>query len=84
MRANLVRIGNSRGIRIPKAFLEECRLSDVVDIRRVGNRIEVRPVKQTRQGWSEAFRAMAEHADDALLDRGQTRATNWEKEEWRW
>jgi mRNA interferase MazF len=32
IRVRLIRIGNSRGIRIPKTILEECHLRDSVDV----------------------------------------------------
>ena len=31
MKTELVRIGNSRGIRIPKPIIEQCRLGDTVE-----------------------------------------------------
>ncbi|MGA7931108.1 MAG: hypothetical protein WCA20_34580 [Candidatus Sulfotelmatobacter sp.] len=33
MRLELTRIGNSRGIRIPKPLIAQCGLGDVVDVR---------------------------------------------------
>jgi antitoxin component of MazEF toxin-antitoxin module len=32
MKAAVVRIGNSRGVRIPKALLEQCRFRDTVEL----------------------------------------------------
>ena len=32
MKTPLVQIGNSRSIRIPKAFLEQCQLRDAVEL----------------------------------------------------
>ena len=32
MKTSLVKIGNSKGIRIPKIMIEQCHLSDVVEI----------------------------------------------------
>ena len=33
MKTELVRIGNSRGVRIPKPFIEQCGLGETVDLR---------------------------------------------------
>ena len=33
MKTNLIRIGNSRGIRIPKPFIEQCGLGETVELR---------------------------------------------------
>ena len=84
MKASVVRIGNSRGIRIPKTVLEHCRLMDAVELEVQDDRLVVRPVRKPRQGWEEAFRRMHQHGDDALLDRESLPATKWDRTEWRW
>ena len=33
MKTELVRIGNSRGIRIPKPIIEQCRIGDTIELR---------------------------------------------------
>ena len=68
MKTNIVRIGNSKGIRLPKSVLEQCRLKDFVEIELEGNVLTLCPVHIPRLGWSEAFSAMARHKDDKLLD----------------
>ncbi len=72
MKASLVPIGNSKGIRIPKVMLEESKIEDKVEIERVGEKIIIRPLKQVpREGWDNAFRLMHERDDDRiLLDEG--------------
>jgi antitoxin MazE len=68
MRTKIIKIGNSRGIRIPKVLLELTRIGDEVELEAQKDRIIIRPVSYPRQGWDEAFRAMAERGDDRLLD----------------
>ncbi len=84
MRAHVVRIGNSRGIRIPKAMLEQCRLDGPVELEVERGRLIVRSPARPREGWEEAFREMAERGDDALLDAGSLTPTKWERDEWTW
>lgn len=68
MKANIVRIGNSRGIRIPQPILEECGIGEEVDLRVEKKRIILEPVKtKARTGWSEQFKTMHEHGEDKLL-----------------
>ena len=68
MNVNVVRIGNSRGIRIPKQVLDQCQIADAVDLRVEENRIVLEPVtKQTREGWAREAQAMHEAGDDELL-----------------
>jgi antitoxin MazE len=84
MRTNIVRIGNSRGIRIPKAVLEQCHLHDEVELEVRNDHLVVRPATKPRSGWEEAFRRMHEQGDDALLDEGPLLAAQWERTEWGW
>jgi antitoxin MazE len=67
MKTTIVRIGNSRGIRIPKALLEQCNLQDEVELEVRGEHLAVRPATKPRSGWADAFRRMHEQGDDLLL-----------------
>ena len=84
MKARIVQIGNSRGVRIPKGFLEETGLRDDVEIEVRGAQIVVRAAKRVREGWDEAFRSMAARGDSALLDRDAPALTRWDQREWEW
>lgn len=68
MKARIVKIGNSKGIRIPKAFLEQSRVGEEVELEVRGNQILIRPASRPRDGWEEAFHLMAEQGDERLLD----------------
>ena len=46
MKARIVRIGNSKGIRIPKPLIEQARSSDEVTIEAEGNRLVIRAARQ--------------------------------------
>ena len=84
MKTNIVRIGNSKGIRLPKSVLKQCHLKDSVEIEVEGDTLIIRPVHAPRSGWPEAFSAMAQHKDDMLLDEDTALATEWDQSEWRW
>lgn len=65
MKARLVPIGNSRGIRIPKAILEQCEMSDEVELAVEGRQIILSPTgHQPRKGWREAAARMVAAGDD--------------------
>jgi antitoxin MazE len=83
MRARIIKIGNSQGVRIPKIFLEQTRLGEEVEIETQDDQIIIRPVLRTRQGWDDAFKSMAINGDDALLD-DESILTQWDQEEWKW
>jgi antitoxin MazE len=82
MKASLVQIGNSRGVRIPKAFLEQAGLRDEIEIEVRGSQVVIRPANHPRTGWDEAFAAMAARGDDALLD--EIGPSKWDESEWVW
>jgi antitoxin MazE len=83
VRARIIRIGNSQGVRIPKALLEESGLSGDVDITVRDGAILISPASSPRQGWDAAFRTMALRGDDALLDADST-LTSFDEESWEW
>jgi antitoxin MazE len=82
MRAKIIRIGNSQGIRIPKVLLDQARLGNEVELEVDENNIVIRPAAHPRQGWDEKFRLMADGGDDAMLDDGTE--TKWDEDEWEW
>jgi antitoxin MazE len=68
MKVNVVPIGNSKGIRIPKPLLEQCNIDQAVDLRVEGKRIVLMPIRsRSRQGWAAAAERMRQAGDDALL-----------------
>jgi len=83
MRLELVRIGNSRGIRIPKALLEQCGLEESVNVRVDRGRLVIEPSRSVRAGWNEAFQSAGDASDDDLLL--EPAAPNaFDREEWTW
>ena len=79
MKTRIVRLGNSRGVRIPKLLLQQTGLQEEVIIEAEGNRLVIRPVSRPREGWDQAFRKMALAGDDRLLD-GDVRSTSrWDE-----
>ena len=85
MKTKIVQIGNSKGIRIPKVMLEQSGLGEEVQLEVKKQKIIVSPISKPRQGWSDAFKKMAEQADDQLVDGRQLAdQTSWDKNEWTW
>ena len=84
MRARIVKIGNSQGIRIPKPLLEQTGIMDDVELEVEKNQIIIRPVTYPREGWDNAFKAMAEKGDDKLMIGDENISHSWDDEEWQW
>jgi antitoxin MazE len=82
MRIPLVAIGNSRGVRLPKAVLQQCALAGEVDLQVTDGRVILAPVRAVRAGWAAAFAAAG---DDPLLDEAEAHAlTPRQAREWTW
>jgi antitoxin MazE len=84
MRAHIIRVGNSKGIRLPKLIIEQAGISEDVDIVVENKKIIIRPISSPRSGWDDAFREMAEDGDDLLLDIEQPVSNSWDETEWHW
>jgi len=83
IKTRIVRIGNSRGIRIPKLLLDQTDFGNEVELELQENRIVIRSSQSSRQGWEEQFKIMAEKGDDVLLDEAM-QLSSWDEEDWEW
>jgi len=85
MKTKIIKIGNSRGIRIPKVILHQLGIRDEIDLEVDRDRIILKPLHRHRSGWRESFRKMSLNADDQLLDGEATIFQNsWDNDEWIW
>lgn len=69
-KTRIVKIGNSRGIRVPKVLLDQAP-----------GRLVVQATRLPRTGWEKAARAMRDRGHDALLD--EPTATRFDRLEWK-
>jgi antitoxin MazE len=82
MRAKLVKIGNSRGIRLPKPVIEQVGLEGEVELEVREGEVVISPARAPRSGWEEAARTLAARGEDRVLD--EPIATAFDDEEWSW
>ena len=82
MRARIVLIGNSRGVRLPKVLIDQANLSEKVELRATRGRIVVEAVRRPRDGWADAARQMRARGEDRLLDAPSP--TQFDGQEWEW
>jgi antitoxin MazE len=67
MEASIIKIGNSKGLRLNKQILENYHITDKVELILEQDRIILKPLNEPRKGWGEAFKLMAKKGDDNLL-----------------
>ena len=85
MITKVVKIGNSKGIRIPKSMLNESGLKKEVELELKENNIIIKPIRKVRENWEDKFKEMAKQKDDELFDdHSLNDQTSWDNEEWEW
>ena len=84
MQVELIRIGNSRGVRLPKSVIEQCGFGENVDLRVEEGRVILARNRKPREGWKEAAAAAREGiANDELLLDGIPEQ-EFDRDEWTW
>ena len=82
MKTRLVRIGNSRGVRLPKAIIAQAGLTEEVELGVRDGSIVIARATSTRSGWAKAAREMRKQNDDLLLD--SPALTLFDEKDWEW
>ena len=82
---DIVKIGNSKGVRLPKALLEGIK-ADKVSAEREGDAIILRP-SNPREGWEEQIKKVLSEekskSDDNISD-FEAITNIFDEEEWEW
>jgi antitoxin MazE len=81
---HLTKVGNSRGIRIPRAILEQVDLEGELELIVEQGTLVIRPASNPRQGWEASFvnAAMNGQEDGELAEPWV--ANQFDDEEWTW
>jgi antitoxin MazE len=82
MRVELVRIGNSRGVRLPESLIEQCGFGDAVELHVEHNRLIIALERAPRQGWREAFAAAGPATDHSPFE--AMPPNEFDDHEWTW
>ena len=83
VKTKVVRIGNSRGIRIPKVILDQCHINDEVELETKEDCLVIKSPHSTRKGWDLAFRKMHKNQEDTLMISDNI-VNGFDEEEWEW
>ena len=67
MDISVIRIGNSKGIRLTKTVLEKYNIKDTVELILEKGYMIIKPKSSPRQGWEKAFKKMHGKGDDKSL-----------------
>lgn len=83
MKAKIRKIGNSRGIILPKDVIERCGLEDEVVITVLNDHVLIQASGSKRSSWEAAFKKAVEK-DQGMLDYADLIRNDWDEEEWEW
>jgi antitoxin MazE len=67
METSIIKIGNSKGLRLSKSILDKYNIKERVEIILEKGRIILKPIEKPRKNWETAFRKMHLENDDQLL-----------------
>ena len=83
--ATLIKIGNSHGVRIPKAVIEQAHLRDnELVFKVIDGGLLIQPVEEPRKNWSQQIDDALKVNEAGLVDQEWLNAPLLEDEDWQW
>ena len=79
METPIIKIGNSKGLRLSKTILEKYNIKDKVELILEKDQIILKPIDEPRKNWDKAFKIMSENGDDKMLMDGVFQDENFEE-----
>ena len=67
MEISVIKIGNSKGLRLSKTLIEKYNIKDKVELILEKGYIILKPITKPRKGWENQFKKMNAEGDDQLL-----------------
>lgn len=67
METPIIKIGNSKGLRLSKTILEKYNIKDKVELILEEEQIVLKPIGIPRNNWEKEFKRMRSDNDDQLL-----------------
>ena len=84
MKTNLIQIGNSKGIRIPKSLIEQYQLSGVIELIPSKSGLLITSSSKSRSGWEDLFKNSEARQKDSDSSAWQSVSNKFDNEEWSW
>lgn len=80
---HLIRVGNSLGVRIPKAIIAQAGFKEemALSFKVTDKGLLIAPMKNCREGWLKAFSGPEIDPEDLM---GDTIGNQFDEEEWEW
>jgi antitoxin MazE len=80
MRTNLIKIGNSKGVRITSNIIKECELGNEIEIKVLDKKVIIEAIRKPRSDWNISFEKMNKNKEDVLINE----SSNDFDKDWEW
>ena len=67
MKVPIIRIGNSKGLRLSKEILERYNFQGAVDLILEDNQVVIKPINEPRKDWDETFKRLDSDSEHLLI-----------------
>ncbi len=80
----LSKIGNSQGVRIPRAMLSNFDATAGVELEQIGAEIVIRPILAVKDRWEADAQRLHELGEDKLIMGDKASGSSWDNDQWVW
>jgi len=84
MKTKIIQIGNYKGIKIPKSFIEQYQLRGEIELIPSKNGLFITSSFKPRFGWEDAFKNSGVEEKDSDSSAWQSVSNQFDNEEWSW
>lgn len=83
MHIDLIKIGNSKGIRLPQNIIKQCGFTDTVEAELINHCLILKAPDQSRINWENIFKSESDMENSERNDILAMK-NRWDEEEWEW
>ncbi len=80
MHLDLIKIGNSKGIRLPQNIIKECGFMDSIEAELINHCLILKAPDRSRINWENLFKSDKEEETNDIL----AMQNSWDDKEWVW
>lgn len=83
--AKITKIGNSRGIRLPRVLLQQSQLDQEVELEAAPGSITISAKQHVRRGWEKQFKKVNKRfGTDQMAQSWEAQSNEFDETDWKW